>query len=82
MGGSGRTIFPKGGPHWEAVDPKGEESLSLPLPAASTVLPYQARRQAAQGSPQERLIPQRLGGFGRSVASWPVRGGSRWDHLR
>lgn len=81
--GSGGTTFPKGGPHWEAVDPKREESLGLPLPAASTALPYQARRQTAQGSPQERLTPQaEPGGCGRSVTSWPVRGGSRWDRQR
>lgn len=73
---SGGTIFPKRGPHWKAVDPKREESLSLSLPAASTVLPYQARRQATQGSPQEKLIPQ-----AESVASWPVRGGPRRVHL-
>lgn len=81
--GSGGTTFPKGGPHWEAVGPKREESLGLPLPAASTVLPYQARRQTAQGSPRKGWSHrQRLGGCGRSVTSWPVRGGSRWDHQR
>lgn len=52
MGGRGDNLPTVRAP-LEALDPNRAESLSLPLPAASTVLPYQERCWTAQGSPRK-----------------------------